>query len=180
MPRRHHRIPQCVWDGAESRCQRVGVGQPPYCREHFYSIYYGDDAGDQLNDDLIDSFLEHPVVADLFGRFVQGVEQLIPSRKPVMYGGAYHAEWPPKPPPPPDPSDGYHDSSAPAAEPQSPPAEDPRVVLGFSQDEDLDEAKIKRRQRDFAGILHPDRQGGNNEAMRRINVAADALLSQNR
>ena len=179
---------QCSWEHANgSRCTRVGVGQPPYCRDHFHQLYYADGAADEINDDLIESFLGHPIVADLFGRFASGLASELPFdlprpvQPPRRQGGAYYAEWPPRPDnpfagaPPPRNNPGPTPRQPPP--PPAPSAEDPRVVLGFGPTEALDVRKIKARQRALAAVLHPD-HGGDNDAMRRINTATAALLSQ--
>jgi hypothetical protein len=66
-----------------------------------------------------------------------------------------------------------------AKAPQAPPQtkEDPRIVLGFPPNQALTQDQIKKRRRELARILHSD-QGGNDESMKRLNSAADALLSQ--
>lgn len=55
--------------------------------------------------------------------------------------------------------------------------ENPRVVLGFKVTDKLTASMIKDRRRELAKILHPDK-GGSDEAMQRMNVAADKLLKE--
>lgn len=55
--------------------------------------------------------------------------------------------------------------------------EDPRTVLGFKMGEPITKAKIKERQRELAKLFHPDK-GGSDEAMQRVNAAADILLKE--
>jgi hypothetical protein len=61
--------------------------------------------------------------------------------------------------------------------PQAPePAqEDPRTVLGFPPKSRPTRDQVKARQRQLVKILHPD-AGGSDEAVARVNDAADRLL----
>lgn len=60
---------------------------------------------------------------------------------------------------------------------KQPPKETPRSILGFGPTERLTVEKIKKRHRDFAKIVHPDK-GGSSEIMARYNGAAEALLKE--
>lgn len=62
------------------------------------------------------------------------------------------------------------------SQPQQPRQEDPRVILGFPPDAKLTPEIVKQRRKDLANLFHPD-HGGSVEAMRRVNMAADALLA---
>lgn len=55
--------------------------------------------------------------------------------------------------------------------------EDPRVVLGFKSTDKLTVEMVKNRRRELAKILHPDK-GGSDEAMQRMNTAADKLMKE--
>lgn len=55
--------------------------------------------------------------------------------------------------------------------------ENPRQVLGFGAADRLTIEIVKKRQREFAKIVHPDR-GGSTEAMQRINCAAAELIKE--
>jgi hypothetical protein len=66
--------------------------------------------------------------------------------------------------------------------PQQPPQAAPaiaaaRKVLGFGPREPLTRPIVKARQRELARTHHPD-AGGSNEAMAKVNRAADDLLAQ--
>jgi len=58
-----------------------------------------------------------------------------------------------------------------------PDRDDPRTIMCFGINEELTAEKIKERKRELAKIVHIDK-GGNDEAMARINAAADALLAK--
>lgn len=75
----------------------------------------------------------------------------------------------------------------PQAQPQTPPPRprpaprvnplvEARVVMHFGPAEKLTREAVKRRRRDLAAMVHPDKPGGSVDAMKRINAAADALL----
>lgn len=52
----------------------------------------------------------------------------------------------------------------------------PFLVMGFNPNQPLTEKMIRERKRKLAGIYHTDREGGDPEAMRMVNAAADMLL----
>jgi len=52
---------------------------------------------------------------------------------------------------------------------------DPYIVLGLPHDASVDD--IKQRYRALAMIFHPDRKGGNTEAMKRLNHAFREIMS---
>lgn len=54
--------------------------------------------------------------------------------------------------------------------------EDPFAVLGLTPD--ADEAAVRAARRRLAQTLHPDREGGTTDAMRRVNAAFDAALAR--
>lgn len=69
---------------------------------------------------------------------------------------------------------------APPPPPPAPPPKvriDPYVVMGFARDKPLTEAMIKDRRRQLAKIFHTD-HAGNDESMKRVNVAAELLLQK--
>jgi len=53
-------------------------------------------------------------------------------------------------------------------------AMDPYTVLGLPRDATLDQ--VKTRQKQLAEIYHPDREGGNLDAMKLVNNAADEIV----
>jgi hypothetical protein len=164
------------------------LGDPPLCRDHYTEIHYGTEAVD--DDDLmdvVDEIMDHPRVSDIFARFGRMFDGITgrldrPDIRPNYRGptAGYGAQWPQVPggtipppraePPPPGP--------APAPPPPPPlQLEDPRLVLGFPPEAKPTEPEIKSRRRKLAAIVHPD-QGGSEEAMRRINLAADRLIEE--
>lgn len=59
--------------------------------------------------------------------------------------------------------------------PPKAPREDPRVVMGFAPDLKLTPELVKKRRKELARLFHTDK-GGSMEAMKRLNIAAEALL----
>ena len=53
---------------------------------------------------------------------------------------------------------------------------DPYSVLGLPDDASLDQ--VKKRYRQLSMIYHPDRDGGYNEAMKRVNLAYDQIMKE--
>lgn len=53
---------------------------------------------------------------------------------------------------------------------------DPYAVLGVPDDASLDQ--VKKRYRQLSMIYHPDRDGGYNEAMKRVNLAYDQIMKE--
>jgi hypothetical protein len=53
---------------------------------------------------------------------------------------------------------------------------DARRLLGLTTDADADAVRVARRR--LAKLIHPDLEGGDAEAMRRLNEAAEALLHE--
>jgi hypothetical protein len=176
---RRSALPPCAY------CDRPGLGDPPLCRAHFEQAHYGpglDDEDPVM--DVFDRLFEHPRVQQWVGTLGDRLEALLADklerRKQEFYVGphnGYRSEWPPPPP-------GGRPRSAPrpgAPPPPPPPAPRPsvdeaRVVLGFPPTGALTVAQVKKRQRELAAIVHPDK-GGSEEAMTRVNAAADLLIS---
>lgn len=174
MPRRSRVTPRCAWEDEDGRrCHANGIGTPPYCRRHFELLRY-EQPWEVKDSPSIDEVLDHPFVQDLVDRLRQYARTIKPPPRPSTLGPdrAYQTEWPPRPPP----SNGHNGHAAPPPPPSS-ASIDPRIVLGFGADQAITVTDVKRRQRKLAALCHPD-QGGNTEAMQRINTAADALLSQ--
>ena len=192
-PRRH---PRCSWEDGRGRCAERGAGDPPLCRTHYERAFYGRDEEpsefETARDELLTTILDHPAlhqfgrrlddrVQGLFDQLSQTLERAAerafdrPLHTRPEYQGphsGFASEWPPRPrqkrhQAPPRPSSG-------------PQLDDPRVILGFSPQAKLTRAIIKKRQRELARIFHTDTQGGEGyeDAMKRVNTAADALLSQ--
>ncbi|KKM64932.1 hypothetical protein LCGC14_1496430 [marine sediment metagenome] len=53
-------------------------------------------------------------------------------------------------------------------------AMDPYVVLGLAKDATIDQVQMRRKQ--LGLVYHPDREGGNLDAMKLVNNAADEVL----
>jgi hypothetical protein len=182
-PRRRSALPLCAF------CNRPGLGDPPLCRAHFEQEVYGVDPPRAGEDPLMETFdrvVSDPRVVDWLNRFGDMLDHYAArifdgvGPQPRTTAG-HHAEWPPPPPGPPPGSNGNgrrrRATSPPPPPPPPPPAEDPRLVLGFRRDAKLTVALVKKRHRELALILHPDRDGSD-EAMQRLNRAASQLLSQ--
>jgi hypothetical protein len=114
---------------------------------------------------LVSRALEHPQV--------QGI--LIQTRG-VLDGFGYVIDRAAHRPAPEHPR-ARRDATRPPVQP--PPRNNPlpaaRAILHFGPAEKLTTEVIKKRRKKLAEMCHPDR-GGSDEAMRRINAAADVLL----
>ena len=181
---------QCVFEGAAGQCQRTGSGNPPLCRHQYELVKYG-----KANASYAEAPTDGSAVGDLFAELFRnpafqaaaafGLEELLRraaraqarrQRQRQQQGGAWYAEWPPRPggaqqPPPGQPPPG-----------QPPPfrrhrGPDPRQVLGIAPHVRITAELVRQRRRELAAQHHPDR-GGSTERMQAINRAADALLAQ--
>ena len=56
------------------------------------------------------------------------------------------------------------------------PKEDPRVIMGFAEDEQHDKKMIKDRRKELLQVYHPDKGIRSDKMAQRINQAADELL----
>jgi len=149
-------------------CDKPGIGFPPLCSRHERYRDELDDEEDPIGhilgvlfqrpevqrvlDQLNDVIDKAAVYIDQPERFRQLVDE-----EPFTRGRAK------KPPP-------RHKAPTPASA-----KEDPRVVLGFAPTMKLTSEIIKTRKKELARLWHPD-HGGSEEAMKRLNTAADVLL----
>jgi len=156
-------------------CTRAGSGNPPLCEKHLEEILAEDD------DDMLGELLDHPTVRGAFdrvtSRVVRSLDQIAPFIDRLTQGRpqsrAQSRPTAPRPRPGPRPR-----PEAPRTPPRAstPRPEDPRTILGFAPGARLDAAMIKNRRRELAQIFHPD-HGGSPEAMKRVNLAVEALLA---
>lgn len=193
MSPRSRLVPRCVYKPAQGRrCPHPGVGNPPMCFQHFAVAQFDDGEADegargQPVADIVDAVLDHPKVQNIFSAILQRMDHGIrraerPEDSPHYRGpdAAYDAEWPPRPRQQQRRRQQQQQQQRRRrpGRPKPPEStEDPRMVLGFGPQVRLTTALIKDRQRRMAAMVHPD-VGGSEEAMRRVNIAADALLSQ--
>lgn len=132
-----------------------------------------EDFEDELDiSDVIDEVIEHPRVKrtlnlftetlDRFGQLIDQVSRKVPS-----------AGAPPGVPPP-------RARSGPVPPPQRDPRRviNPYLVLGFQPGQPLTADLIKARRKKLATLYHPDQNGGDPEAMKMVNAAADMLLKK--
>lgn len=118
---------------------------------------------------LMNRAMEHPQVhgtilqvrgvLDSFGAIIDGVARRVPPPPPTNGTGHARARRPATPTPV-----ATRDLLA-----------DARATLHFGPAEKISKDAVKRRRKELAAMCHPDR-GGSDEAMRKINAAADALL----
>jgi hypothetical protein len=188
----------CVYiDDRGRRCKKPGEGQPALCARHWSIVH--DEPLSPIDTPIVEAAFHrvmetpafHQVVgsvsglADRLGHYVDRVVSKDPAVQQAAFdeGLAFitalrdraRAAQPPRraaegtPPP----------RSAPPPPPRRPPPPDPlaeaRRVLGFAPGAPLTKDDVKDRQRSLAKRHHPDR-GGNPEIMKRINIAADAIL----
>lgn len=172
---------RCSYVEAGWRCRRVGFGNPPLCRSHYAALELALDGQDPLRGLL-----------EAFDRYL--------ARQPGLGAGLTAAvDWlrgdgpPPGSSAPPSAASASprrwsgNGRTAPASHPFHPPPRAPeppqapgpdaREVMGFAPGARLTSDAVKRRRRELARIFHSD-GGGNEESMRRVNVAADALLRE--
>ena len=205
--RRRAILTRCCWEDGRGRCRANGEGEPPLCRKHYEWLYHGTPVDDgpvrpgvgSARDELLDTIVNHPGlnkfgrrvdqrVQGLFDQLADGLERAAQRAfdRPVHTrpeyqgsGRAFHAEWPPRPAGNPGPQQPPPRQPPPRQPPppQSSAGIDPHTVLGFAPNARLTPEIVKKRRRELARIFHSD-QGGNEEAMRRVNMAVDLLLSQ--
>lgn len=111
------------------------------------------------------------ILDSLFGAWMPGREQASPSLPDDSPGPSPSSSGRPREP----------RSSPPPGAP-SKPKTDPQIVarriLGFEVDEPLTVEKVKQRKQALARVFHPDVPTGSIEQMKRVNLAADLLLSK--
>lgn len=135
--------------------------RPPRC------IFHVEDVQPK---EILDEILQQPEVKAATGRLGEIVDQALSARIAGIIdriGGVVGRVAAPGTAPPP--------RTPPRSAP--PPPEDPRVVLGFPPAAKLTVAMVKERHRQLAMLMHSD-QGGNDESMRRLNLARDTLLKE--
>lgn len=156
-------MPKCVYLVRGQPCGVRGEGNPILCDEHAPDE---DDFGaDAVIQTAVDALLDSRPLQKLFGRTNQFLDQVaghlsaglrrpeVPLHTKPRKTRQTRTQRPQKP-------DGQHDA---------------RLIMGFDVAEKLTENVIKKRKRQLAAALHPDR-GGNTFAMAKLNTAADLLL----
>jgi hypothetical protein len=109
--------------------------------------------------DVVDEALEHPRVRRVFDMLTETLDRAGQLIDKVSRGSI------PK--------------HAPPAQPQAQKKLlNPYLVLGFNPHQPLTEDMIKTRRRRLAEIYHPDKPGGDVEAMKMVTAAADMLLKK--
>lgn len=166
---------KCVYLRADGRpCGRAAVGNPPLCKAHAEEI-----AGEEMDvfSDAMDRLMDNPDVKYIFGQAGGLIDRIgsFLSFLPEQRGQPSETSEPGHARRPPEQESGPRQRRQPI---QQRPTSTARVVLGFSAAEALTRDKIKARQKALAQALHPDRQGGSNEAMARVNQAADLLIKE--
>mgnify|MGYP001615100771 CR=1 FL=1 len=151
---------RCEYEDNRGRCRRLGVGQPALCSDHEEVEF----ESESEYAPIIETVLQNPRVYKIVskaGGILDALAGLIDRATQKVTEG-------PRP---------VSEAPGGARRPvRSVPKDDPRTVLHFGPKDVLTEEIIKLRRRDLAKIAHPDKPGGSDEAMRKINAAADALL----
>lgn len=157
---------RCVYIVRGRPCGRPGAGNPPLCEEHeeLLAAEAMDEeveaaaAGGWSDDPFGHAFqrlLEQPPIQQLFERINNAISNL---GRPVAGPG------PQQPPPRPPPTrTGMSMQEA-------------RVTLGLPPDVKLTPEVVKKRWREVSKLFHSDHKG-NDETMKRVNVAKDTLLA---
>lgn len=118
---------------------------------------------------VLDRVLETPQAQSLFEQAQKYIDQLGNAIDPRYQIRAEPAEPP-----------GGHEEPRrppPRPRPRTNPVVVARGILHFGPSDNLSKALIMERRRAIAALCHPDK-GGSNEAMQRVNEAADLLLAQ--
>lgn len=158
--------PRCRFTTVDGdTCRRAAHPGQPYCTHHLEPTPTG------RISEIAQELWERDEIKIAIGRLGQAFDQAVTNRVARLIdrvGGVVDnvANGQPRP------------QQAPPQAPRRPPGLDPRIVLGFGTDELLTAEKIHARRKELAKIFHPDKQGGNTDAMRRVNAAADALLAR--
>jgi hypothetical protein len=180
------KFPRC----RHRRCPNPGLGVPPLCARHYREAYGIEEAEDtDPVQEIFDFLLQQPRVQhavqqatakfhdlqELIEHF--GLKQLEQFQQLKAHQSPHYQ----------GPGRGFASTTDPGRHPgakqkrrqrRAPTKqEDPRIVLGFPPGQALTADEIKKRRRELARILHSD-QGGNDESMKRLNAAAEALLAQ--
>jgi hypothetical protein len=159
---------QCTWTKDNGyQCTEPGEGNPPLCAEHEEALL------DEPT--FVEALMDHPSVGSFFdqltGRLNQTVDPMLGRFEHYVDQRAGAAS-----PPPPK---GRRGAAAPPPPPQPPPGgmsvQEARSILGFSEQDALIVAVIKKRKRELAERLHPDK-GGSPRLMAQVNAAATVLL----
>lgn len=110
---------------------------------------------------VVDSVLGHPTITGALNRFTAALDKA---------ANSLHSRQ--------ETTKAKRPVQRPVARPVQRPKEDPRMILGFGPTVKLTEELIRERRKALAALYHPDHQNGSQEAMMRVNQAADALLNR--
>lgn len=184
------------------RCPKNGQGNPPTCDKHYNEMLDAADEEDEDEDDgpgffdgmpgveyveeVVDVVIEHPRVQGVFNkagslldRFAHLVDAAANGRPPQPPPGPQATGEPPprreqrrqereqrrqSAPPPPRTEEGVRLSQA-------------YLLFGWTQGRPYTEVDVKKRKHELNRVYHPDNNQGSDEMVKRINAAADLLIS---
>ncbi len=165
---------RCAYADAGRRCRRVGFGDPPLCRAHALAVQLEMEATDPMGRlfEAADRWLSRqPVLRDLGAGLGEAINAktggMLRERVEQLEAQLQQARM--------------REAQQHVPRPQAPKPRrrlDPRQVLCFPPDLPLSRDQIKERRKQLAALVHPDKPLGSEAAMKRINLAADALLAK--
>jgi hypothetical protein len=166
----------CMYREGTKRCRRIATINGELCRHHAIRLELEIDRDHPLDEviEAVDRHIaRHP---DPFVTVLTGV-----------FGRLFGRGQPQPPPASPDPRRAPPHHSPPRAPPRQPPPRPApvpnpvlvaRELLGFEPTEPLTVERVQKRKQALARVFHPDLPGGSENQMKRINQAADLLLSK--
>lgn len=170
---------RCRYSDGRRRCTKNATIEDGLCRQHALELEAELDGSDLI--DNIDRMLTQrghqpigEIVGGIFDNVINGVLGRL--QQAAMPGS------PPGPSSPPRSSSRASQRPPPSSPPRPPPQVDPtiraREILGFEPTERLTTEIVRARKQALAKVFHPDKQGGSDAQMKRVNAAADALLAK--
>lgn len=169
---------RCTYHEGKRRCPFDGIGQPSLCESHRSLLEHEarsaeapkSPLGNLLSDLLAGKRISRQRIQGAFRQTVETVFQEGTRGVQMPPPGAW--QWRGDPPP-----QGHRDPGPPPVDPEVEAQLRARAVLGFTPDQPLTVADVKRRQKELAKRWHPDRKGGSAQKMAAINDATDVLVA---
>lgn len=169
---------KCNWRGCAYLATYETIAGD-FCSKHAAQIAAGPVAPSQEDaiQMLTEAVIDIPQVRKAMKRLVKPLDRVgALLDRIVPFVDRATQQTPPPRPPPGSPPPRTHARPKPPSDPEPKP-DNPRVVLGFALDAKLTEKMIRDRRKELARIFHSDTKG-NEESMKKVNIAADALLKE--
>ena len=167
---------RCAYAAAGRRCRRVGFGDPPLCRAHALAVQLEMEANDPMGRlfEAADRWLSRqPMLRDIGAGLGEALntktggmlrERVVQLETQLQQARMREAQ--------------QRGQNGPKRAKQPSRRVDPRQILCFPPDIPLSRDQVKERRKQLAALVHPDKPLGSEAAMKRINLAADALLAK--